>query len=95
MRHATLSLQEHVVMLEESNKRAEEASRLREHFLKETSHRIITPVAIVGGYSKWLLKSNDLNKDQKNKLRLICEKNEEVQTLVRDALEEKYLADIK
>jgi hypothetical protein len=95
LRHATLSLQEHVVMLEESNKRAEEASHLREHFLKETSHRIITPVAIVGGYSKWLLKSNDLNKDQKSKLRLICEKNEEVQTLVRDALEEKYLADIK
>jgi len=95
LRCATLSLQEHVVMLEESNKRAEEAARLREHFLKETSHRIITPVAIVGGYSKWLLKSNDLNKDQKNKLRLICEKNEEVQTLVRDALEEKYLADIK
>ena len=95
LRYATLSLQEHVVMLEESNKRAEEASRLREHFLKETSHRIITPVAIVGGYSKWLLRSNDLNKDQREKIRMICERNEEVQTLVRDALEEKYLADIK
>jgi PAS domain S-box-containing protein len=95
LRHATLSLQEHVVMLEESNTRAEEASRLREHFLKETSHRIITPVTIVGGYSKWLLRSNDLNKDQRAKIRLICERNEEVQTLVRDALEEKYLADIK
>ena len=95
LRHATLSLQEHVWLLEESNKRAEEASRLREHFLKETSHRIITPVTIVGGYSKWLLSSNNLNKDQKAKIRLICEKNEEVQTLVRDALEEKYLADIE
>jgi len=95
LRHATLSLQEHVVMLEESNERAEEASRLREHFLKETSHRIITPVTIVGGYSKWLLRSNNLNKDQKEKIRTICERNEEVQTLVRDALEEKYLADIK
>jgi len=95
LRHATLSLQEHVVMLEESNKRAEEASHLREHFLKETSHRIITPVAIVGGYSKWLLRSNNLNKGQKEKIRTICERNEEVQTLVKDALEEKYLADIK
>jgi len=96
LRHATLSLQEHVVMLEESNKRVEEASRLREHFLKETSHRIITPVAIVGGYSKWLLRwSNNLDKDQKEKIRLICERNEEVQTLVRDALEEKYLEDVK
>ena len=96
LRHATLSLQEHVVMLEESNKRAEEASRLREHFLKETSHRIITPVTIVGGYSKWLLRwSNNLDKDQKEKIRLICERNEEVQTLVRDALEEKYLVDIE
>ena len=95
LRRATLSLQEHVWLLEESNKRAEEASRLREHFLKETSHRIITPVTIVGGYSKWLLRSNDLNKDQREKIRLICERNEEVQTLVRDALEEKYLADIK
>ena len=94
LRHATLSLQEHVWLLEESNKRAEEASRLREHFLKETSHRIITPVTIVGGYSKWLLSSNNLNKDQKVKIRLICKKNEEIQTLVRDALEEKYLADI-
>ncbi|KAB3545384.1 MAG: GAF domain-containing protein [ANME-2 cluster archaeon] len=95
LRHATLSLQEHVWLLEESNKRAEEASRLREYFLKETSHRIITPVTIVGGYSKWLLRSNNLNKDQKEKIRTICERNEEVQTLVRDALEEKYLADIK
>ena len=95
LRRATLSLQEHVVMLEESNTRAEEASRLREYFLKETSHRIITPVTIVGGYSKWLLRSNNLDKDQKAKIQLICEKNEEVQTLVRDALEEKYLADIK
>ncbi len=95
LRHATLSLQEHVWLLEESNKRAEEASRLREYFLKETSHRIITPVTIVGGYSKWLLRSNNLNKDQKEKIRTICERNEEVQTLVKDALEEKYLADIK
>ena len=95
LRRATLSLQEHVWLLEESNKRAEEASRLREYFLKETSHRIITPVTIVGGYSKWLLRSNNLNKDQKEKIRTICERNEEVQTLVRDALEEKYLADIK
>jgi len=96
LRHATLSLQEHVVMLEESNTRAEEASRLREYFLKETSHRIITPVTIVGGYSKWLLRwSNNLDKNQEAKIRLICEKNEEIQTLVRDALEEKYLADIE
>ncbi len=95
LRRATLSLQEHVWLLKESNKRAEEASRLREYFLKETSHRIITPVTIVGGYSKWLLRSNNLNKDQKEKIRTICERNEEVQTLVRDALEEKYLADIK
>jgi len=94
LRQATLSLQEYVGLLEESNKRAEEASRLREYFLKETSHRIITPVTIVGGYSKWLLRSSNLNKDQKDKIRLICEKNEEVQTLVRDALEEKYLVDI-
>ncbi|MEA1895136.1 MAG: GAF domain-containing protein [Euryarchaeota archaeon] len=92
LRRATLSLQEHVVMLEELNKRVEEAYRLREHFLKETSHRIITPVTIVGGYSKWLLKgSNNLDKDQRAKIRLICERNEEVQTLIRDALEEKYL----
>ena len=95
LRLATLSLQEHVVMLEESNTRAEEASRLREYFLKETSHRIITPVTIVGGYSKWLLKSNSLNNGQKEKIQTICDRNEEVQTLVRDALEEKYLADIK
>jgi len=95
LRLATLSLQEHVVMLEESNTRAEEASRLREYFLKETSHRIITPVTIVGGYSKWLLESNNFNKDQKEKIQTICDRNEEVQTLVRDALEEKYLADIK
>ncbi|MEA1870501.1 MAG: GAF domain-containing protein [Euryarchaeota archaeon] len=95
LRHATLSLQEHVWLLEESNKRTEEAFRLREHFLKETSHRIITPVTIVGGYSKWLLSSNNLDNDQKAKIRLICEKNEEIQTLVRDALEEKYLADIE
>jgi len=52
-------------------------------------------VTIVGGYSKWLLESNNFNKDQKEKIQTICDRNEEVQTLVRDALEEKYLADIK
>lgn len=35
------------------------AYRLREHFLKETSHRIITPVAIIGGYTDLLEESAD------------------------------------
>ena len=94
LRLTTLSLQEHVVMLEASNKRAEEASRLREHFLKETSHRIITPVVIVGGYSKWLLGSSNISANQRDKIRLICERNEEIRILVKDALEEKYLEDV-
>ena len=95
LRLATLSLQEHVVMLEESKKKIEEASRLREYFLKETSHRIITPVVIVGGYSKWLLGSSNLSTNQREKIQVICERNEEIRTLVKDALEEKYLEDVK
>ncbi len=76
-------------------KRAEdkvkEAYRLREHFLKETSHRIITPVAIIGGHAELLLESSNLDEDQKEKIRIIRERNEEVQKLVRDALLGKYL----
>lgn len=77
------------------HKRAEdkvkEAYRLREHFLKETSHRIITPVAIIGGCTDVLLESSNLDDDQKERLRTIRERNEEVQKLVKDALAGKYL----
>lgn len=77
------------------HKRAEdkvkEAYRLREHFLKETSHRIITPVAIIGGCTDVLLESRNLDDDQKERLLTIRERNEEVQKLVKDALAGKYL----
>ena len=76
-------------------KRAEDkvkkAYRLREHFLKETSHRIITPVAIIGGCTQLLLESNTLDDDQKKKIRIMQARNAEVQKLVRDALAGKYL----
>ncbi len=76
-------------------KRAEEqvkaAYRLREHFLKETSHRIITPVAIIGGYTDLLEESADPNDQQKEYIRIIRERNEEVQELVTDSLAGKYL----
>ncbi len=71
--------------------KVKEAYRLREHFLKETSHRIITPVAIIGGNTDLLLKSSNLDDAQKEKIRIIRERNEEVQKLVRDALAGKYL----
>jgi len=71
--------------------KVKEAYRLRENFLKETTHRIITPVAIIGGYTDLLLKSCNLDEDQKEKIRIIRERNEEVQKLTRDALSEKYL----
>jgi len=77
------------------HKRAEEkvkeAYRLREYFLKETSHRIITPVAIIGGNTDLLLERGNLDDDQKEKIRIIRERNEEVQKLTRDALSGKYL----
>ena len=71
--------------------KVKEAYRLREHFLKETSHRIITPVAIIGGNTDLLLERGNLDDDQKEKIRIIRERNEEVQKLVRDALAGKYL----
>jgi len=92
-KHLTLSLREHVKELEESQKKIAEAYRLREHFLKETSHRIITPVAIIGGNSQLLLESSNLDEDQKERIRIIREKNEEIQKLVKDALTGKYLED--
>ncbi|MBK5191153.1 MAG: PAS domain S-box protein, partial [Methanosarcinales archaeon] len=76
-------------------KRAEEevkeAYRLREYFLKETSHRIITPATIIGGYSQLLFESSNLDEDQKESIQIIRERNDEVQKLVSDALAGKYL----
>ena len=89
--HMTASLQEHIEKLEQSKKKVEEAYQLRENFLKETSHRIITPVSIIGGYSEILLESRNLDEDQKARIRTIRERNEEVQKLVKDALEGNYL----
>ena len=71
--------------------KVKEAGRLREHFLKETSHRIITPVTIIGGCAQLLLESNNLDDAQKRKIRIMQARNEEVQKLVRDALAGKYL----
>ncbi|MEA2033467.1 MAG: response regulator [Euryarchaeota archaeon] len=71
-------------------KHAEEALkhsiRLKESFLKETSHRISTPVSIIGGTSEVLLESSNLDEDQKARIRTIREKNAEIQQLVNDAL---------
>lgn len=74
-----------------SSERIAKAQEEREHFLKETSHRIITPVAIIGGYIDLLLESSNLDDDQKEKIRIIRERNEEVQKLVKDALAGRYL----
>ncbi len=74
-----------------AEEKVEEAYRLREHFLKETSHRIITPVAIIGGYTDLLEESADHNDQQKEYFRIIRERNEEIQELVTDSLAGKYL----
>lgn len=89
--HMTVSLHEYIEKVEESKKKVEEAYRLREHFLKETSHRIITPVTIIGGNSDILLDSSNLDEDQKARIKTIRERNEEVQKLVKDALTGNYL----
>ncbi len=91
LKRLTLSLQEHVKELEESKKKIAEAYSLREYFLKETSHRIITPVAIIGGYTDLLLESTNLDDNQKQKLRIVREKDAEIQQLVNDSLAGKYL----
>jgi PAS domain S-box-containing protein len=93
LKRLTLSLQEHVKELEESKRKIAEAYSLREYFLKETSHRIITPVAIIGGYTDLLLESSNLDDDQKQKLRLVREKDAEIQQLVNDSLAGKYLVE--
>ncbi len=64
---------------------------MREHFLKETSHRIITPVSIIGGYADLLLENTNIDAEQKEKIMIIRERNEEIQKLVQDALTGKYL----
>ncbi|MBA7517137.1 hypothetical protein ES705_09190 [subsurface metagenome] len=71
--------------------KVKEAYRLRENFLKETSHRIITPVTIIGGNSELLLDASNLDDAQKERIRTIREKNEEIQKLVKDALAGNYL----
>lgn len=91
LKQLALTLQEHVEKLEESKKKILKAYSLREHFLKETSHRIITPVSIIGGYADLLLENTNLDAEQKEKIMIIRERNEEIQKLVQDALTGKYL----
>jgi len=89
--------EEELVVIEDITERklaedkVKEAHRLRENFLKETSHRIITPVTIIGGYIDLLLDSSNLDDAQKERIRTIREKNEEIQKLVKDALAGNYL----
>ncbi|MBC8520614.1 MAG: response regulator [Methanomicrobia archaeon] len=89
--------EEELVVIEDITERklaedkVKEAHRLRENFLKETSHRIITPVTIIGGYIDLLLDSSNLDDAQKERIRTIREKNEEIQKLVKDALTGNYL----
>ena len=91
LKQTAILLQEHVEKLEEAKRQVEEACSLREHFLKETSHRIITPVAIIGGCVQLLLESRNLDEDQKKRIRIMQARNAEVQKLVRDALAGRYL----
>ncbi len=91
LKQLALTLQEHVEKLEESKKKILKAYSLRDHFLKETSHRIITPVSIIGGYADLLLENTNLDAEQKEKIMIIRERNEEIQKLVQDALTGKYL----
>jgi len=81
LKHLTLSLQEHVEKLEDSKKKIIRAYSLKEHFLKETSHRIITPVTVIGGYTELLLESANLDDEQKEMIMCIRERNKEVQEL--------------
>lgn len=90
LKQTTRSLQEHVEKLKDSKTKLAEAYRLRETFLKETSHRIITPVAIIGGYTELLLESNNLDYEQVESIQIIRERNVEIQELVRDALLGRY-----
>ncbi len=87
------SLQEHVELLEDSKEQLTRAYSLREHFLKETSHRIITPVTVIGGYIELMLESRNLDDEQIEMLMAIRERNNEVQKLTRDALTGSYLKD--
>lgn len=73
-------------------KQMETVYKLRENFLKETSHRIFTPVAIIGGYAEFLLESSDLDDEKKELIKIIKAKNEEILKLVKEALEGNYLA---
>ena len=95
LKQLALTLQEHVEQLEESKKAITKAYSLREHFLKETSHRIITPVSIIGGYTDLLLENTDLDAEQKERINIIRERNAEIQKLVQDALTGKYLEEEK
>ena len=95
LKELALTLQEHVEQLEESKKAITKAYSLREHFLKETSHRIITPVSIIGGYTDLLLENTDLDAEQKERINIIRERNAEIQKLVQDALTGKYLEEEK
>lgn len=87
----TICIFSNITERKHAEEKVKEAYRQREHFLKETSHRIITPAAIIGGHTDLLLKSSNLDDDQKEKIRIIRERNEEVEKLVRDALAGKYL----
>jgi PAS domain S-box-containing protein len=88
---AQMAIHRDITERKKAEEKVKEAYRLQEHFLKETSHRIITPVAIIGGHADLLLESSNLDEDQKEKIRIIRERNKEVQKLVRDALAGKYL----
>ena len=95
LKQLALSLQEHVKRLEESKKEILKAYGMKEHFLKETSHRIITPVSVIGGYTKLLLEDTLLNDEQKEMITTINKRNKEIQKLVHDALAGRYLTEEK
>jgi len=58
-----------IVYLERKMRRQiAKAYQLREDFLKqkETTHRIFTPVSLIGGYMELLLKADNLNDGQRD-----------------------------
>ena len=69
----------------------------KEHYTEEETAKICGELIKEGGLIRIVAQnfvvrlSNNLDEDQKEKIRVIRERNEEVQKLVRDALAENYL----
>ncbi|MES2628636.1 MAG: PAS domain S-box protein [Bacteroidota bacterium] len=78
---------ENQLLITHSLREAQEAARMKQEFLANMSHEIRTPMNAIMGFTRLLLKSGEINGENKDYLTTISRSTEDLLVIVNDILD--------